>query len=615
MFTCKKCKEPFHALGAEIRGQTLRVYCQCLNGHKGKRDVSQYQADSMAHDIFSGLFTCVGCGLVSSLINMDLGRREVEYTFLCPIHGEQKKRIPAHYHTAITGLQNGMNSSKSILDSMFCPRCNQIFSAKDIIDRKRYLEVRYKCPNGHKELRFIPKDADESILKSVIKRLIHCDECGLPCQVIKTSEKGDRAQVEVNCPAHGKLKKELPSEFAWLVAKISDAMSEGTIVRSMMICRDCSEPLSIRAIELDKSKYKLKCTCPKGHSTEMNQPTDLDEEAIDALVGGLLKCNDCALLTEIVEVKHKGKITEIELVCPRHGTMRKGLAAEVFKHLEEKESLVDRMPSVAESLKCEKCSAPFIIRDTKPKEAVIELRVECRNGHGTDLFFSNTARESVLTKAYQQLYECHKCHGKLDLVRIDELDGKSEIILNCLNHGSSKRSLPTGHEAFARDAFIATKKFEDLQNLLDTSLQTQRACEYQIAPEMDIDEMLDILRNIIEQQSVTFVDERDDERTGLEIWYYGKALVGDEFVVTGSVSPEGLAVRISVASNDEEKLNMLLSDMRDELRDVLLKIQSKSDDTGPSKIECCHCGAALRKRALPGETVLCEHCGTPLHWG
>jgi hypothetical protein len=93
------------------------------------------------------------------------------------------------------------------------------------------------------------------------------------------------------------------------------------------------------------------------------------------------------------------------------------------------------------------------------------------------------------------------------------------------------------------------------------------------------------------------------------------ALVGDEFVVVGAVSSDALSVRISVASNDEEKLNMLLSDMKDELREVLLRIQSKSEDTGPRKIECTHCGAALPRRALPGETVVCEHCGTPLHWG
>ena len=86
IFTCKKCKEPFYALAGELRGQTLRVYCQCLNGHKGKRDISRHQADSMANEVFSGIFTCIECGSTMSLMNTDVGRMKAEYTFICPIH-------------------------------------------------------------------------------------------------------------------------------------------------------------------------------------------------------------------------------------------------------------------------------------------------------------------------------------------------------------------------------------------------------------------------------------------------------------------------------------------------------------------------------------------------
>ena len=63
------------------------------------------------------------------------------------------------------------------------------------------------------------------------------------------------------------------------------------------------------------------------------------------------------------------------------------------------------------------------------------------------------------------------------------------------------------------------------------------------------------------------------------------------------------------------KMNILLSEMRDNLREVLLKLQDKTGDIAPKKIQCVECGAALPKRALPGETIICEHCGTPLHWG
>ncbi|MHA1769795.1 MAG: hypothetical protein ACTSV3_08120 [Candidatus Thorarchaeota archaeon] len=614
MFTCKKCKEPFYAQGAEIRGQTLRVYCQCLNGHKGKRDISRYQADSMAHDVFSGLFTCVECGSITSLTNTDMGRSEVEYTFLCPIHGEQKKRIPAFYHTSVTGLQKMMNSAKPILDSMFCQKCNQVFSAKEIIDRKRFYEVRYQCPNGHKELRFIPKDADESIIKTVLKRLIHCDECGLPCQLIETTEKGGRVRVEVACPAHGSLKKEIPAEHAWLLDRIFDTVSEGSIVRSMLKCRECSEPLSIRSIELDKSKYRLKCGCPNGHTTEMSQPTDLDEEAVDAIVNGLLKCNQCNLLTDLVESRQRGQSVEVELVCPVHGPMKKGLSAEVFSRLEDREKRIDRSETIEQSLKCEKCSSPVLIRDTKVRDSIVEMKVECRNGHRAGRYASAESRPETLARIYRQLYECHKCHKPLNLVRIDEMKDHSEVTLNCEDHGELTKRIPQGHESAVRLAFISTRTIDDLKDLLETRLPTQRACEFQMDKGADPQEMLDIVQNIIEQHSVEFIDEQTDPKTGLEAWYYGKALVGDEFVVIGSVSAETLAIRISVASNDEEKLDALLSEMRESLREVLLRIHDRSEDTGPRKIECVHCGAALPKRALPGETVICDHCGTPLHW-
>jgi hypothetical protein len=126
---------------------------------------------------------------------------------------------------------------------------------------------------------------------------------------------------------------------------------------------------------------------------------------------------------------------------------------------------------------------------------------------------------------------------------------------------------------------------------------------------------LEIVKNIIEQHSVLFIDERTNPTSDLEAWYYGKALAGDDFVVMGSVSKEKLVIRITVASNNETNLELMLAEMRENLHDVLLRIQTKTEDTAPKKIACPQCGAALAKRALPGETIICDHCGTPLHWG
>jgi hypothetical protein len=287
-----------------------------------------------------------------SLVNTDLGRKEVEYLFLCPIHGPQKKKIPSYYHTAVSGVQGTVNSAKSILDSLTCPRCRQVFSTQEVEDKKGIMEFKYRCPNGHKETRFAPTNADPSILKTVFKRLIHCEQCGLPCQVLDTAIKGDKARVEILCPAHGKSKKEMPAKHAWMLEKIAEAVSEGTIARSMLNCTQCSRRLSIRNIDLDKDKYKLKCSCPNGHSIDINQPTDVDEEAIDAIVDGVMKCNDCDLVTEIVGTRASGSNVELELVCPIHGALKKGIKVDIYKYLENREPELDRKSTIEERKMC-----------------------------------------------------------------------------------------------------------------------------------------------------------------------------------------------------------------------------------------------------------------------
>jgi transcription elongation factor Elf1 len=586
-----------------------------MNGHKGKRDISRYQADSMANEVFQSIFTCIECGSIMSLMNTDVGRHKAEYTFICPIHGPQRREIPAFYHTAITGLQGTMNFSKSILDSLSCPRCGEVFVLSEISEKKGILEIKARCSNGHKEMRFIPKIADESVLKTTIKRLIHCDDCGLPCQVLETEPKGNKARVELACPAHGKKKKELPVEYAWMLESILEAMSEGSIVRSMLNCRDCGNSLSIKSVELDKMKYKLKCSCINGHSIELSQPSELDEEAIDAIVGGVLKCNDCNLVTSIVETKVSGNDVEMKLVCPIHGDFKKNVCMGIYKHVEERDKQIDRMPSTEESLKCEKCTSPMTIRDTKVRDDIVELKMECRNGHGTERHLHVGAIEPVVERFYQQLYECHKCHNPLTLLTIEDKGGKSEAIVTCENHGESRVEIPTAHAATARDAYLSIKTLADVEKLLETRLQTERAAEYQIEADADVQEMLDIVNDIIEQQSVRFIGEKSGTKNGEESWYYGKALAGTEYVVIGSVSKDNLTMKISVSSDDENKMNLLLSEMRDNLREVLLRLQAKTGDLAPKKIECAQCGAALPKRALPGETVICDHCGTPLHWG
>jgi len=615
VFVCKKCKEPFYILSSEMRGSTLRLNCQCLKGHKGKRDLSRYQADSMGLEIFKGLFTCTECGSIMSLIHSDVGRKDSDEIFLCPIHGVIPKRIPSYYHNAVIAAKELMNNATSIINSLNCPKCGQIFSTREVEEKKGVMIFKYQCPNGHKELRYVLTDAHPAILKTTFKRLIHCEQCGLPCKILKISTKGDKAQIEVLCPAHGKTRKEMPARHAWMIEKIAEAVSEGSIVRSMLNCIECSSNLSIRSIELDKDKFKLKCSCPNGHTRELIQPIELDEEAIDAIVTGVLKCNECDLITDIVSTKTTGSLIEFELVCPIHQDMKKSVTGNIYKHIERREPQIDKMDTVEKSLKCEKCPSILRIKDTKLKDKIIELKVECRNGHSSERYVSRTAAYKELVRYYLQLFECHKCHGRKDLLRIDDTDEKTEVFLFCNQHGDNSLIIPSEHKEAVRDAFLMTKTLRDLEILVDKTLQTKRACEYQMDAKADAEEMLEIVKNVIEQHSVLYVDEKTDPKTGLEAWYYGKALDGDEYVVIGSASKENLSLRISIASNNEKKLELMLAEMREYLREVLLRIQTKSEDSAPQKISCPQCNAALAKRALPGETIRCEHCGTPLHFG
>ena len=385
----------------------------------------------MGLEIFKGLFTCLECGSTMSLVHSDVGRKSSDEILLCPVHGVVAKRIPAYYHNAVLAAKETVNNATSILESLNCSKCGQLFSAHEVEEKKGVLVFKYRCPNGHKDLRYAPADAHPAVLKTTFKRFIHCEQCGLPCQVLNTSTKGDKARIEMSCPAHGKTRKEMPEKYAWMIEKIAEAVSEGSIVRSMLNCTECSSDLSIRSIEIDKDKYKLKCSCPNGHTRELIQPTELDEEAIDAIVAGVLKCNECDLITDIVNTKTTGSLIEFELVCPVHQLMKKGVIGGIYKYIEERESQIDKMATVEKSIKCEKCPSVVTIKETKVKDKLVELKVECRNGHSSERYVALSANPGELERYYVQLFECYKCHGNRELLRIEDHDGKTEVFLYC----------------------------------------------------------------------------------------------------------------------------------------------------------------------------------------
>ncbi|MHA1924989.1 MAG: hypothetical protein ACXABV_07960 [Candidatus Thorarchaeota archaeon] len=612
MFTCRKCREPYFVQAAQVRGRNLRVFLQCINGHKDKRDLSQFQADNAAFELFQGLFTCVQCGSIMDIASTDAHRDKVEYIFLCPIHGPQRRVAPTLYHPTVNQLRTEVNAAKSVLDSMSCPRCGQVFVIHEIGEKGEFLELKSKCPNGHKEMRFVTRDADESIMKTVLKRLVHCDTCGLPCTIQNKDAKRDKMRVELLCPVHGSSKKEFPIAYAPLLNDVSQAVTEGSRLRSTLKCADCGMALAVRSIEDSKGDYKIKTTCANGHSFEMVQKIDWSDESAEEISRAILKCNECDLLTEIASRKVDGTKAEIEVSCPLHGSTRKGLTVDVYKNLERMEESIDRQPSIDESLKCVRCGTPVVIKEVKTGKETVEAKVECQRGHGDSRHYLHSMTPAALVTIYDKAYECHKCHQPLNLMEIEQDNSKSIVKMVCEKHGERKHELPFEHSIPMRDAFTAKADMQYLESVME-KLPHEEVCDFQFDPGSDIEELLQIVRSVIEQHDLHFVSETKSDSM-VSAWYYGKALQGDQFVVVGAVSEDNRDIKIRVFSDNEKSLSTLLAHMRENLREVLLRIRADADDIQPLVIHCEKCGAGLSKRGLPGETTLCEHCGVPLHW-
>ena len=617
MFTCKKCNKPFHVKYADIRGSKLRMRVQCLNGHREDRKVPLKQANDMLEDLYQGLSICLNCGRTMGLLSTDLGKRQVMFIFVCPEHGPQERPIPVGHHPAISALIDIEKIGKSVETGFKCPRCGEEFIVHEIGDKRGVLQIKSKCPNGHKEMRYLPRNSDVSILKGVMQRVLMCDECGLSCSLEKAEVKGRDTRVELSCPVHGKSKKRIPAENAELLREVSGEAEKDAIVKDALTCRDCGQPLSIRSIDTDKKGYKIKCRCSKGHSCEIVQPIERTTQSIDAIVNAVLKCDKCDLLTHILEKDVNGENVTLELVCPIHGTMRKALKVGVYKQIEEREPAVDRRGSLDESFRCSKCNAPFTIRNIKIGKGLFELQVKCQNGHGSERVYAQCMNHEFLVKLYGRLYECPKCHDKLSLVEIKprEREGESLAVLTCSEHGDTEMPIPTANEAAVRDAYLATADMAYLDRLIDEKLQAKREFSVTLDAEADADKVFGLVEKVIEQHDVWFVGERGFSEVLKEALYYGKATAeGAEVVIIGSVSRDARKVTISVASEDEAKFSSLLGDMRENLRDLLLRSKAVAEPVQPRRIECSHCGGALLKRALPGETTICPHCASPLHW-
>lgn len=454
MFTCKKCSQQLYIQAAEIKDKILKMDVQCVNGHRSVRRLAAHQAQEMAPDLFKKLFMCTDCASSMTQLSTIPHHSQIESTFLCPIHGPVKREFPVQFQSIVEILGADVDSLGSILDSFKCLACGQVYAVSGIRNRSGFLEMLVRCSNGHKAVRYVPDNAEEELLKQLLQRVVHCDRCGLPSTITRIEVNRDTAKIQVSCPLHGSDRKEIPADLVDLMKQAASEIPEDAVVRAMLVSSDCHFPLTIRSIEGDESGYKFRCICPSdGHTTTRNIPLTWSNPVIDRVATALFSCNECGLLTHGHEVKRRKKSVEFRVVCPIHGVMQRDVPPDVFDHIKERESMIDRLPSIVRSLSCEKCNMPLFLRDVEDKRGLIEFDVECRNGHRAKRFFVPGLPQETLVNLYKHFYQCPECYDSLDLVYAEQRGRESRVVQLCPVHGKYVLEIPHDHAEAMKIAY------------------------------------------------------------------------------------------------------------------------------------------------------------------
>lgn len=454
MFSCRRCNEPLYVRSADLHDMILTMDVQCLNGHKGVRRVAEHQAKEMMSDLFGRMYVCLECGLNMSLIDSQTAGLRVYSTFLCPIHGPQKREYPLAFSPSVTLAGGDIDSPKSIIDSFRCPQCGQTYAVSEISERRGILEMMIRCPNGHRATRYVPSSTEAPLLKSILQRLAYCDSCGLPGAVSRIEERRDVARVFISCPEHGIMKKDVPTSIR---AAFKEAVAEippDAIVRAMLVSRSTGRPLAIRSVEEEQTGYRFRCSTPNNsHCVERALPIVWNDSVKDRITTALLSCLDCGLLTHILDARQGRRGIDFDVVCPVHGVQERSVPADVFKYVKERESAIDREPSIVRSLTCQRCNLPLVLRDVENRRGLVEFDLDCRSGHRTKRFFVPHLDQKTLQKVYVHLFQCPECYEPLDLVYAKDSGRESRVVLLCTLHGKYVLDVPPDHAEAMRAAY------------------------------------------------------------------------------------------------------------------------------------------------------------------
>jgi DNA-directed RNA polymerase subunit RPC12/RpoP len=433
----------------------LTMDVQCLNGHKGVRRVAEHQAKEITNDLFKKMYVCLECGLSMSLMDSQTSGLRVYSTFLCPIHGPQKREYPLAFAPAVALAGGDVDSPKSIVDSFRCPQCGQIYAVSEILDRHGILELVTRCPNGHRATRYVPSSTEEPLLKKILQRVAYCDVCGLPGAVSQIEERRDVARVYASCPEHGLMKKDVPTSILASLKEAIAGIPPDAIVNAMLVSRSTGKPLAIRSVEEYQSGFRFRCSGPSnGHCVDRIVPVVWTDTVKDRIATALLSCTDCGLLTHILDARATRRGVDFDIVCPIHGVQERSVTTDVFKYVKEREPNIDREPSIVRSLTCQRCNMPLVLRDVENRRGLSEFDLDCRNGHRTKRIFVPNLDQKTLVKIYVHLYQCPECYEPLDLVYAKDAGRESRVVLLCPLHGKLVLDVPPDHAEAMRAAYI-----------------------------------------------------------------------------------------------------------------------------------------------------------------
>ncbi|MCK5151471.1 MAG: hypothetical protein KAQ65_06515, partial [Candidatus Thorarchaeota archaeon] len=393
-----------------------------------------------------------------TLLETEIHEDQAEGMFLCPNHGIQKRDFPSKHlgHVNLAGAET--DPYQAVRDSFRCSQCGQVYAVRDIDERDGVLEMSVRCANGHKNMKYLSSSSDSNFVKTILQRVIHCDQCGLPGHISKIDERKKSSNVHTSCPTHGIAKKSVPTDILPLLQEAVGEIPEDAIILTVLQSADCHRQLAIRGIEETSSGYRFRTICPgRGAAKSVTIPVRWNKQNSELITRSVLNCSECGLQTHILDAKKKKNRIEFRIVCPIHGVMLRDAPSDIYETIQETSKTIDTLPSIIRSMNCPKDGLPLSLRDVENRRGLIEFDMQCRNGHNHKRFFVPKMETEVLVDVYKTLFKCPECYDPMDLVYTEPAGRETRVVQLCSLHGKRALDVPHNHAEAIQMAYDELK--------------------------------------------------------------------------------------------------------------------------------------------------------------